>query len=171
MNSRRQRRFAGLEKAEAEEGAQRAAVEPLFVLGLSCTLFQNDEVAEIIEEGQHLLPAQGDNENLVDRWDARLLLEDVSVFDQDFDGHGDEDLGQEERAVLQEERWKDLDPALEWQLERLPHQQPAAAGLLQAEGRCLKGGAAGMQLLWLERMQEAEAQMAHLHGAPCCNQL
>jgi hypothetical protein len=77
MQRRQQRqakgRFAGL-----ASGSAAAWQEQLFVLGLPCTLFEQDgAVAVDMEAGEHLVPWDLDPAARVDRFDVRLLLSDL----------------------------------------------------------------------------------------------
>lgn len=72
MHQKKGQRFAGFQAQAFAPGADDAAGS-LFLLGLPCTLHADAGTAAFIEEGRHLLPWFGDEGNLCDRWDARLL--------------------------------------------------------------------------------------------------
>jgi hypothetical protein len=88
-----QERFAGF-AAPPPRGARGAhdALE-LVILGAQCTAFRDDAVAGALDAERHLQPAIGDADALVDRYDARLLLDDLRHFNEadDSDGDGESD--------------------------------------------------------------------------------
>lgn len=50
------------------------ATSSLFILGFAVSLLRDDAAAAAVENA--LLPCHGDEDNRMDRWDARLLLDD-----------------------------------------------------------------------------------------------
>lgn len=64
---RKARYFAGVDSSLDEHN--------FVVLGLGCELFRDDEAAQRLHDGSHLVPWKGDGSPLVDRYDARLLLD------------------------------------------------------------------------------------------------
>lgn len=97
-------RFAGLDPGGDD-------VISLFVLGLSVNLYPGDsETAKAIHDERHMQPWPGDNSLLVDRWDVRLLLDDLRPFEEDVDP-SKEEAGQELKAELDMERFRDLQEA------------------------------------------------------------
>mmetsp|Transcript_26673 Transcript_26673/g.68750 ORF Transcript_26673/g.68750 Transcript_26673/m.68750 type:complete len:166 (+) Transcript_26673:1376-1873(+) len=106
-------RFAGFTTAKFDE--HQGSLE---VLGLPCTVFKDEGTAQFIDQERHLLPWFGDETNLVDRYDVRLLLDDLSTCDNPSlpaAAHGAELEGQE-AADLHKERYADMDYAQEHQL-------------------------------------------------------
>ncbi len=75
------KRFAGVDVPASGADPDAAPDPGLYVLGLSSTLFPDDDVAQNIEYERHLVPWNGDYSTLVDRFDVRLLLDDLRVFD------------------------------------------------------------------------------------------
>ncbi len=43
------------------------ALQDLYVFGYQCNIFGDDEKAQFIEEGRHLIPWTGDETNMIDR--------------------------------------------------------------------------------------------------------
>ena len=52
----------------------------LLVFGYACNVYSDDEKAVYLNEERHLIPWMGDESLLIDRFDGRLLLEDLSPF-------------------------------------------------------------------------------------------
>ena len=78
--------FAGLAPSR---GRRNAASELQFcALGLPASIFENPNVAEAIHNGQHLQSHPADASVLVDRYDARLLLDWLSQFPDDGTDEG-----------------------------------------------------------------------------------
>lgn len=49
------------------QGSDESDKADLFVFGYACKLFRDDEKAEIIEKGSHLIPWMGDEKLKIDR--------------------------------------------------------------------------------------------------------
>ncbi|XP_062868266.1 splicing factor, suppressor of white-apricot homolog [Trichomycterus rosablanca] len=65
---------------EENASASKAATE-LLVFGYACKLFRDDERALYHEHGKHLIPWMGDSKLLIDRYDGRGHLHDLSEYD------------------------------------------------------------------------------------------
>lgn len=98
-------------KEEAGPGAAGGAgtrVE-LLVFGYACKLFRDDERALAQEQGQHLIPWMGDHKILIDRYDGRGHLHDLSEYDAEHSTwNRDYQLSEEEarvEALCDEERY------------------------------------------------------------------
>jgi hypothetical protein len=113
---RRQRHaepFAGISYTATRRSRLDPGAASFSVLGAASQLFDDQDAAAYIEAGSHLMPWIGDEDNLVDRYDARLLLSDPGELAgrpsraraaQEEGGGEDED-----EALLDEERYRDLD--------------------------------------------------------------
>ncbi|KAF0880804.1 ULK1 kinase, partial [Crocuta crocuta] len=81
----------------------------LLVFGYACKLFRDDERALAQEQGQHLIPWMGDHKILIDRYDGRGHLHDLSEYDAEYSTwNRDYPLSEEEAridAVCDEERY------------------------------------------------------------------
>ncbi|KAK1328226.1 hypothetical protein QTO34_011793 [Cnephaeus nilssonii] len=81
----------------------------LLVFGYACKLFRDDERALALEQGQHLIPWMGDNKILIDRYDGRGHLHDLSEYDAEYSTwNRDYQLSEEEarvEALCDEERY------------------------------------------------------------------
>uniref|UniRef100_A0ABI7ZUW8 SURP motif domain-containing protein n=1 Tax=Felis catus TaxID=9685 RepID=A0ABI7ZUW8_FELCA len=81
----------------------------LLVFGYACKLFRDDERALAQEQGQHLIPWMGDHKILIDRYDGRGHLHDLSEYDAEYSTwNRDYQLSEEEAridAVCDEERY------------------------------------------------------------------
>ncbi|XP_027269635.1 splicing factor, suppressor of white-apricot homolog isoform X6 [Cricetulus griseus] len=110
---------AGRAKPERKGGAKEEAgpggagtggnrVE-LLVFGYACKLFRDDERALAQEQGQHLIPWMGDHKILIDRYDGRGHLHDLSAYDAEYaTWNRDYQLSEEEarvEALCDEERY------------------------------------------------------------------
>ncbi|GAB5578949.1 splicing factor [Prionailurus iriomotensis] len=90
----------------------------LLVFGYACKLFRDDERALAQEQGQHLIPWMGDHKILIDRYDGRGHLHDLSEYDAEYSTwNRDYQLSEEEAridAVCDEEseEYKRLSEAL-----------------------------------------------------------
>ncbi|XP_048199116.1 splicing factor, suppressor of white-apricot homolog isoform X1 [Perognathus longimembris pacificus] len=101
----------GNSKEEAGPGGAGGAgsrVE-LLVFGYACKLFRDDERALAQEQGQHLIPWMGDPKILIDRYDGRGHLHDLSAYDAEYaTWNRDYQLSEEEarvEALCDEERY------------------------------------------------------------------
>ncbi|XP_006249335.1 splicing factor, suppressor of white-apricot homolog isoform X6 [Rattus norvegicus] len=81
----------------------------LLVFGYACKLFRDDERALAQEQGQHLIPWMGDHKILIDRYDGRGHLHDLSAYDAEYaTWNRDYQLSEEEarvEALCDEERY------------------------------------------------------------------
>ncbi|KAM5239263.1 splicing factor, suppressor of white-apricot homolog isoform 4-T4 [Ctenodactylus gundi] len=81
----------------------------LLVFGYACKLFRDDERALAQEQGQHLIPWMGDAKILIDRYDGRGHLHDLSAYDAEYaTWNRDYQLSEEEarvEALCDEERY------------------------------------------------------------------
>ncbi|XP_023052545.1 splicing factor, suppressor of white-apricot homolog isoform X1 [Piliocolobus tephrosceles] len=81
----------------------------LLVFGYACKLFRDDERALAQEQGQHLIPWMGDHKILIDRYDGRGHLHDLSEYDAEYSTwNRDYQLSEEEariEALCDEERY------------------------------------------------------------------
>jgi hypothetical protein len=125
-----QGRFAGIEEAEAESPSSsrvpgrpnHGEVHGLYVLGVPATLFRDDAAADVIGQERHLLSFPGDDSVRLDRFDARLLLEDLRPLDEDEGSCmglsvGRHAEGEELEAELDRARYANLDYSREHLLE------------------------------------------------------
>ncbi|XP_006901035.1 PREDICTED: splicing factor, suppressor of white-apricot homolog [Elephantulus edwardii] len=109
----------GRAKSERKSGAKEEAgpgaaggggnrVE-LLVFGYACKLFRDDERALAQDQGQHLIPWMGDHKILIDRYDGRGHLYDLSEYDAEYSTwNRDYQLSEEEAridALCNEERY------------------------------------------------------------------
>ncbi|KAF3820572.1 hypothetical protein GH733_005117, partial [Mirounga leonina] len=109
----------GRAKAERKSGAKEEAGPggaggggnraELLVFGYACKLFRDDERALAQEQGQHLIPWMGDHKILIDRYDGRGHLHDLSEYDAEYSTwNRDYQLSEEEAridALCDEERY------------------------------------------------------------------
>nr|AAH47839.1 Splicing factor, arginine/serine-rich 8 [Danio rerio]AAI64766.1 Sfrs8 protein [Danio rerio] len=79
----------------------------LLVFGYACKLFRDDERAFYHDQGKHLIPWMGDKNIMIDRYDGRGHLHDLSEYDAGSWNH-DYQLSEEEariEALCDEERY------------------------------------------------------------------
>eukprot|EP00803_Ostreobium_quekettii_P001540 evm.model.scf_347.13 EVM.evm.TU.scf_347.13 scf_347:93991-97290(+) len=112
---RRQRHqgFAGVDRGQPDAARPDA---PISVFGLPATLHQNGELAAYFNEGRGLVPHPGDagemgsGMNMMDRYDARLLLEDLSAANK-VARRGEVEAREAENATEEDinfERYRDM---------------------------------------------------------------
>ncbi|CAC5420874.1 unnamed protein product [Mytilus coruscus] len=92
-----------------EESQQSKEPEELSVFGYACKLFRDDRKAFSIDEGEHLIPWMGDSSLLIDRYDGRGHLFDLSKYDASHVKGGE--LSEEDKqmeALCDEERYLEL---------------------------------------------------------------
>ncbi|XP_015276982.1 PREDICTED: splicing factor, suppressor of white-apricot homolog, partial [Gekko japonicus] len=81
----------------------------LLVFGYACKLFRDDEKALQQEQGRHLIPWMGDASIMIDRYDGRGHLHDLSEYDAEYSTwNRDYQLSEEEariEALCDEERY------------------------------------------------------------------
>uniref|UniRef100_H3BH86 Splicing factor, suppressor of white-apricot homolog n=1 Tax=Latimeria chalumnae TaxID=7897 RepID=H3BH86_LATCH len=98
---------AAAEQPEAG-GAGKGKVE-LLVFGYACKLFREDEKALYHEHGKHLIPWMGDSKIMIDRYDGRGHLHDLSEYDAEYSSwNRNYNLSEEEariEALCDEERY------------------------------------------------------------------
>lgn len=95
--------FAGVDRGSLATRAPSG----LTVFGVSATLFKNSELATYLQQDTHLVPHPSASEVTMDRFDVRLLLDNVEKVE--FSGGGG--LGMEEMEFgeeLEKERFGDL---------------------------------------------------------------
>ncbi|KAM9330872.1 splicing factor, suppressor of white-apricot homolog [Gastrophryne carolinensis] len=87
----------------------KAAVAELLVFGYACKVFRDDEKAHYHEQGRHLIPWMGDANILIDRYDGRGHLHDLSEYDAEHNSwNRNYNLSEEEariEALCDEERY------------------------------------------------------------------
>lgn len=79
----------------------------LLVFGYACKMFRDDERAIYHDQGKHLIPWMGDKSIMIDRYDGRGHLHDLSEYDAGSWNH-DYQLSEEEariEALCDEERY------------------------------------------------------------------
>ncbi|XP_060699353.1 splicing factor, suppressor of white-apricot homolog isoform X3 [Hemiscyllium ocellatum] len=90
-----------------KEDDKKKVVE-LLVFGYACKLFREDDKAQFHEQGKHLIPWMGDPALLIDRYDCRGHLNDLSECDAEYTWNRDYQLSEEEAridALCDEERY------------------------------------------------------------------
>ncbi|CAI9622565.1 unnamed protein product, partial [Staurois parvus] len=98
--------FAGAPRKKKSSGKQQAE---LLVFGYACKVFRDDEKALYHEQGRHLIPWMGDNNILIDRYDGRGHLHDLSEYDAEHNSwNRNYNISEEEariEALCDEERY------------------------------------------------------------------
>uniref|UniRef100_UPI00358F0377 splicing factor, suppressor of white-apricot homolog isoform X2 n=1 Tax=Myxine glutinosa TaxID=7769 RepID=UPI00358F0377 len=87
---------------------QDRGLDELLVFGYTCKLFRDDEKARFIDKGQHLIPWMGDDSLMIDRYDGRGHLHDLSDYDSQSTWNHDNRVTEEEAridALCDEERY------------------------------------------------------------------
>ncbi|ESO91786.1 hypothetical protein LOTGIDRAFT_233356 [Lottia gigantea] len=82
--------------------------QDLFVFGYACKIFRNDEKALYVDKGRHLIPWMGDDSLMIDRYDGRGHLYDLSQCEADVEK---KELSEEEEKLeklCDEERYLEL---------------------------------------------------------------
>eukprot|EP00798_Chlamydomonas_sp_ICE-L_P001155 gene1155-3959_t len=72
--------FAGLGPSRGPLDRDSESSSQLYILGISATVFDDSAVASSIDQGAHLQPHPYEPSLLVDRYDGRLLLDDLMRF-------------------------------------------------------------------------------------------
>ncbi|XP_067910693.1 splicing factor, suppressor of white-apricot homolog isoform X2 [Heterodontus francisci] len=93
---------------QKEEEKKKKKVVELLVFGYACKLFREDDKAQFHEQGKHLIPWMGDPALLIDRYDCRGHLHDLSECDAEYTWNRDYQLSEEEAridALCDEERY------------------------------------------------------------------
>eukprot|EP00079_Xenopus_tropicalis_P014256 XP_004910608.1 PREDICTED: splicing factor, suppressor of white-apricot homolog isoform X1 [Xenopus tropicalis] len=96
-------------KSRSTSSGKSAAVAELLVFGYACKLFRDDEKALYHEQGRHLIPWMGDSQIMIDRYDGRGHLHDLSEYDAEHNSwNRNYNLSEEEariEALCDEERY------------------------------------------------------------------
>ncbi|CAF3695001.1 unnamed protein product, partial [Rotaria sordida] len=92
---------------EYNNGHNEHKEEELIVFGYSCKLFRDDFSAKAIDRGQSLIPWNGDENVMIDRYDCRGHLSDLTLWDSDLirnkQLNNDENFLNEEDKHIEEE--------------------------------------------------------------------
>ncbi|XP_046569786.1 splicing factor, suppressor of white-apricot homolog [Haliotis rubra] len=94
-----------------ETARTNSELEDLFVFGYACKVFRDDEKASYIDQGKHLIPWMGDDRLMIDRYDGRGHLYDLSAYDAENVKKENIELSETETAVetaCDEERYLEL---------------------------------------------------------------
>ncbi|XP_077995478.1 splicing factor, suppressor of white-apricot homolog [Glandiceps talaboti] len=104
----RQKRAVILDRKKSEAPKTREEeLDELFVFGYSAKLFRDDEKAKYIDRGNHLIPWMGDESLMIDRYDGRGYLHNLSEYEMDS-WNREYQLSEEEariEALCDEERY------------------------------------------------------------------
>lgn len=74
--------MSGAGARRRHEAAAKPAAPDLLVFGYEARFFPHAAVAADIEAGRHLMPCHGREDTLVDRFDVRLLLENLDQYER-----------------------------------------------------------------------------------------
>ncbi|KAM8960283.1 splicing factor, suppressor of white-apricot homolog [Pelodytes ibericus] len=102
--------FSGTARKKSRgSSGKSAAVAELLVFGYACKLFRDDEKAVYHEQGRHLIPWMGEPQIMIDRYDGRGHLHDLSDYDAEHNSwNRNYNLSEEEariEALCDEERY------------------------------------------------------------------
>ncbi|GCB60934.1 hypothetical protein scyTo_0014252 [Scyliorhinus torazame] len=100
--------FPSHRKKQQKKAEEKKKVVELLVFGYACKLFREDDKAQFHEQGKHLIPWMGDPALLIDRYDCRGHLHDLSECDAEYTWNRDYQLSEEEAridALCDEERY------------------------------------------------------------------
>eukprot|EP00899_Mesostigma_viride_P026937 jgi/Mesvir1/7428/Mv19210-RA.1 len=100
--------FSRLARLEVDAASEET---PLLVYGVPVTLWDDPDTAESVNSGSTLLPWHGDESLLVDRFDARSLLDDLKAVQRKKGKKPPESCAttlDPEDAIYDEERYRDL---------------------------------------------------------------
>ncbi|XP_078410679.1 splicing factor, suppressor of white-apricot homolog isoform X4 [Cetorhinus maximus] len=100
--------FPNHRKKKQQKEEEKKKVVELLVFGYACKLFREDDKAQFHEQGKHLIPWMGDPALLIDRYDCRGHLHDLSECDAEYTWNRDYQLSEEEAridALCDEERY------------------------------------------------------------------
>ncbi|XP_070572800.1 splicing factor, suppressor of white-apricot homolog isoform X2 [Ptychodera flava] len=104
----KQKRAQIVDRKQVETARTREEeLDELFVFGYAAKLFHDDEKAIYIDKGKHLIPWMGDESLMIDRYDGRGHLHDLSEYDLDA-WNREYQLSEEEariEALCDEERY------------------------------------------------------------------
>uniref|UniRef100_A0A5F8H4R3 Splicing factor SWAP n=1 Tax=Monodelphis domestica TaxID=13616 RepID=A0A5F8H4R3_MONDO len=93
-------RKTGAKEEPGGGGSSSGSRVELLVFGYACKLFRDDERALALEQGQHLIPWMGDPKILIDRYDGRGHLHDLSDYDAEYSTwNRDYQLSEEEARI------------------------------------------------------------------------
>uniref|UniRef100_A0A8C5QAL8 Splicing factor, suppressor of white-apricot homolog n=1 Tax=Leptobrachium leishanense TaxID=445787 RepID=A0A8C5QAL8_9ANUR len=96
-------------KKSRGSGGGKTAVAELLVFGYACKLFRDDEKAVFHEQGRQLIPWMGEPQIMIDRYDGRGHLHDLSEYDAEHNSwNRNYNLSEEEariEALCDEERY------------------------------------------------------------------
>ena len=98
----------------------------LLVFGYEVRFFHHPTLAADIEAGRHLMPCQGREDILVDRFDVRLLLENLEQLDRAAVSAALAERERIEEAELDKFRFEDMEAAEARVLEGLKPANPNA---------------------------------------------
>ncbi|CAF3358969.1 unnamed protein product [Rotaria sp. Silwood1] len=96
-----------IHEQEYNNGHNEHKEEELIVFGYSCKLFRDDFSAKAIDRGQSLIPWNGDENVMIDRYDCRGHLSDLTLWDSDLirnkQSNNEENFLNEEEKRIEEE--------------------------------------------------------------------